>query len=69
MAENLGVGRSAPTRWIGRNRDRQIDAPEKVRSEDMTTEPKRRRRENGILRQERDILKKATAFFAREKSR
>ncbi len=57
LAENLGVGRSAPTRWIGRNRDRQIDAPEKARSEDMTAEPKRRRRENGILRQERDILK------------
>ena len=32
-------------------------------------ELKRLRRENEILRQERDILKKATAFFAREGSR
>jgi transposase len=35
----------------------------------MTTELKRLRRENEILRQERDILKKATVFFAREGSR
>ncbi len=30
---------------------------------------KRLRRENEILRQERDILKRATAFFAKEGSR
>ena len=35
---------------------------------DVTAELKRLRRENEILRQERDILKKATAFFAREGS-
>jgi transposase len=63
------VGHSTLTRWIARNRDRQIDAPEKGRSEDMTAELKRLRRENEILRQEHDSLKKATAFFAREKSR
>src|SRR5580700_9226896 len=38
LAENLGVGLSTLTRWIARNRDREIDAPEKARSEDMTTE-------------------------------
>jgi transposase len=36
---------------------------------DVTAELERLRRENEILRQERDILKKATAFFAREGSR
>ncbi len=36
---------------------------------DVTAELKRLRRENEILRQERDILKTATAFFAREGSR
>jgi transposase len=36
---------------------------------DVTAELKRLRRENEILRQERDILKKATAFFGREGSR
>ena len=54
LAENLGVGLSTLTRWIARNRDRQIDAPEKARSEDMTAELKRLRRENEILRQERE---------------
>jgi transposase len=36
---------------------------------DMAAELKRLRRENDILRQERDILKRAAAFFAREGSR
>src|ERR1700730_12065737 len=40
-----------------------------VPSQNMTAELKRLRRENEILRQEHDSLKKATAFFAREKSR
>ncbi len=37
--------------------------------EDALVELKRLRRENEILRQKRDILKKATAFFAREGNR
>jgi len=69
LAENPGAGRSAPTRWIARNRGREIDAPDKARFEDMTAGPKRLRRENGILRQERDSPRKATAFFAREGGR
>jgi transposase len=35
----------------------------------MAAELKWLKRENEILRQERDILKKATAFFAKEGSR
>jgi transposase len=35
----------------------------------MATELKRLRRETEILRQEREILKKATAFCAKEGSR
>jgi transposase len=46
-----------------------IDEPPKPGSEDVAAELKRLRRENEILRQERDILKRATAFFAREGSR
>ena len=68
-AENLGVGLSTLTRWIARSRDREIDNPAPPGSEAMVTEVKRLRRENEILRQERDILKKATAFFAKEGSR
>ena len=59
---------STLVRWIGRSRDRRAVDPSAVES-DVTAELKRLRRENEILRQERDILKKATAFFAREGSR
>jgi len=69
IAADLGIGLSTLVRWIGRNRDRQIDYPPPGRQEDVAAELKRLRRENEILRQERDILKRATAFFAREGSR
>ncbi|RRY15648.1 transposase [Brucella anthropi] len=70
IAADLGIGLSTLTRWISRNRDAAIDAPELVAAnEDMAAELKRLRRENEILRQEREILKRATAFFAREGSR
>jgi transposase len=69
IAADLGIGLSTLVRWIGRNRDRQIDHPPQGRQEDMAAELKRLRRENEVLRQERDILKRATAFFAREGSR
>ena len=69
LAQNLGVGLSTLTRWIGRRRDREIDFPDKGRTEEAAEELKRLRRENAILRQERDILKRATAFFAKEGSR
>ena len=69
VAEDLGVGLSTLVRWLGRSRDRAAEAPGGSASPDVVAEPKRLRRENGILRQERDILKRATAFFAREGSR
>jgi transposase len=68
VAEDLGVGLSTLTRWIGRQRDREL-VPDGAGSSDMAAELKRLRRENEILRQERDILKKATACFAKEGSR
>jgi transposase len=55
-------------RWIGRSRDGRAVDPAAAESE-VAAELKRPRRENGIPRRERDILKKATAFFAREGSR
>jgi transposase len=70
VASDLGVGLSTLTRWLGRSRDRQVDTPVRpLPGEDVAAELKRLRRENEILRQERDILKKATAFFAKEGSR
>jgi transposase len=46
-----------------------MDHPPADRQEDMVAELKRLRRENEVLRQEREILKRATAFFAKEGSR
>jgi len=68
IAGDLGIGLSTLVRWIGRSRDRCAVDPAAAES-DIGAELKRLRRENEILRQERDILKKATAFFAREGSR
>jgi transposase len=69
VAEDLGIGLSTLRHWIDRRREREIDNPPEKRQEDMAAELKRLRRENEILRQERDILKRATAFFAKEGSR
>ena len=69
IAEDLGVGLSTLVRWLGRSRDRAPEALGGSSPPDVTAELKRLRRENEILRQERDILKRATAFVAREGSR
>ena len=65
----IGIGLSTMRHWLDRRREREIDDPPEERQEDMAAELKRLRRENEILRQEREILKKATAFFAKEGSR
>ena len=66
IAEDLGVGLSSLTRWIGQYRDEEM--PPEIK-DDLQAELKRLRKENAVLRQERDILKKAAAFFAKEGSR
>ena len=66
IAEDLGVGLSSLTRWIGQYRGEEM--PPEIRY-DLQAELKRLRKENAVLRQERDILKKAAAFFAKEGSR
>lgn len=70
IAQDLGIGLSTLVRWIGRSRDQAMDAPTgSAVTEDMAVELKRLRRENEILRQEREILKRAATFFAKEGSR
>ena len=63
-AEDLGVSVEGLREWVKRAA---TDAGER---EGLTTEERaelsRLRRENHVLRMERDILKKAAAFFARE---
>ena len=54
VASDLGIGLSTLRNWIDRRRDRQMEDPPPDRQEDMTAELKRLRRENKVLRQERD---------------
>lgn len=69
IAADLGVGLSTLRNWIDGRREREMDHPPADRQEDMAAELKRLRRENEALRQEREFLKRATAFFAKEGSR
>ena len=66
IAEDLGIGLSTLTRWLSHERD--VSEPSEA-PVDLHAELKRLRRENAVLKQERDILKKAAAFFAKEGSR
>jgi transposase len=66
IAEDLAIGLSTLTRWLRDERDASEPSEAPV---DVHAEFKRLRRENAVLKQERDILKKAAAFFAREGSR
>jgi transposase len=69
LAQDLGVSGQTLRNWLhqadvdaGRGRPGELSTAERE-------ELRRLRRDNHILRQERDILKKAAAFFARETTR
>ena len=66
IAEDLGIGLSTLTRWLREEHDVSETSEAPV---DLHAELRRLRRENAVLKQERDILKKAAAFFAEEGSR
>ena len=67
IARDLGISPGNLRRWIRERRDHQ-GTKSQILSKDEAAELARLRRENKKLRAERDILKKATAFFAGESS-
>ena len=66
-AQSLGISRSMLDRWRREYRSREKDAfPGTGHQAGETEELKHLREENRRLRLEKEILKKAAAFFARE---
>jgi transposase len=64
VADDLGIGMSTLNKWITSHRDTDVVSKEDL---GLTQENDRLRRENRIFKEERDILKKATVFFASQK--
>lgn len=63
VGRDLGVDHSLISRWVTAARGHQ--APDALPTEERA-ELVRLRKENAILQKEREILKKAAAFFAKE---
>ena len=64
IAQDLGIAHESLRRWMLQTAIERGDTP--GLTSDERTELVRLRRENRTLRTEREILKKAAAFFARE---
>lgn len=62
-ASDLGIGFSTLSKWIRQSRD---DEMVSVPDQDLFKEVERLRKENRRLKEERDLLKKATVFFAEQ---
>ena len=65
VAESLGVSPQSLRNWVKRTQVELHERDDGLRHEERE-ELRRLRRENTRLKQERDILKRAAAFFARE---
>ena len=61
VADDLGVGMSTLNKWITAHRDTDVVSKEDL---NLAKENDRLRREIRILKEERDIPRKATQFFA-----
>ncbi len=61
VANDLGIGMSTLNKWITAHRDTDLVSKEDL---ELVKENDRLRREVRLLKEEREILKKATQFFA-----
>ncbi len=68
IARSLGVSDTALANWVRADELQRVGDPEAL-SESERAELKRLRKENLELRTDREILRKAAAFFARETNR
>jgi transposase len=67
VGRRLGVSENNVNRWVRQYHDQtQSQSPDGLTREQLETELKRLRKENKRLEMEREILKKAAAFFAKE---
>ena len=64
VAADLGIGLSTLGKWVSQHRPLELTAQPQA---DLAKENERLRLENRVLKEERDILKKATQFFASQK--
>ena len=63
VASDLGMGVSTLNKWI---RVAQDSEDTSLPDANLVREVERLRKENSVLKEEREILKKAAAFFAKE---
>ena len=66
VAEDLDLTETALRRWVGQNEVDSGNGSEGALTSDEKEELTRLRRENKRLREEREILKAAATFFAKE---
>jgi len=64
VASDFGIGFSTLSRWVRQDRE---TLPEPSVQSDLEREVAMLRKENRLLREEREVLKKATIFFAGQK--
>ena len=64
VASDLGIGKSTLGKWLAQYRPADLVAAPQA---DLARENERLRLENRVLKEERDILKKATQFFASQR--
>lgn len=71
-AKVLGIKEGTLYNWISqakRNKSEHTNGTEKLTSEQLINELTRLKKENARLKEEREILKKAAVFFAKEEQK
>ena len=69
VADSLGINRNMLSKWkVQFEADGSVASPGAENQADLVEENRRLKRELAIARQERDILGKATAYFANAKN-